>query len=258
MSLSYSKLQLYRRCPRQYEFACIKKIPRPISAGESFGSSVHNTLKKWGEREGIEKPQTDQLQIFEEQEPEKQYALSVESLQELWHQSFIVEGYESRVEADAARQKGEKLMQHFFAWWESEQRTVLAVEKGFSITIEGTKLTGRFDRIERTEDGVHVIDFKTGKPQTQEQVDADLQLSIYALATQEMLNEPCAKLTLLYLYEEELIERTTERSASQLDDAKKQILSLEGRIAEGDMHPTPSKDVCKCCPYKGICDVSAV
>ena len=51
MALSYSQLRRYRTCPRQYEFSNIKKVPWGISEGESFGSSVHNALKKWGEAE---------------------------------------------------------------------------------------------------------------------------------------------------------------------------------------------------------------
>ena len=68
MPLSYSQLNLYRRCPRQYEFACIKNLPRLITPGESFGSSVHNTLKKWGELEmSIQQAAAlNQLTMFED------------------------------------------------------------------------------------------------------------------------------------------------------------------------------------------------
>jgi len=257
--LSYSRLQLYRRCPRQFEYACVKKIPRQISAGESFGSSAHNALKKWGELEIQHAPKTeDQLTMFSETSSKEPDALALETLLEQWHQSFIIEGYESRVEADSARQRGEKLMKHFYDWWKLEPRSIAAIEKGFKVATEDTEIGGRFDRVEHTEDGVHIIDYKTGAARSQNEVDADLQLSIYALAAQEAFGKPCTKLTLLFLYEDELIERVSTRSQGQLADAKKQIHSLYENMQEQDFHPTPSKEICRHCPYKGVCDVAAI
>lgn len=260
MPLSYSQLNLFRRCPRQYEFACVKKLPRQISAGESFGSSVHNTLKQWGEREQSYKLQavSDQLAMFENSEAASSLPLTANSLLELWHTKFITEGYESKAAADFARTRGEKLMEQFFAWWQSADRTVVTIETGFTISIEDTIISGRFDRVEQLEDGLHVIDYKTGKPRSQDKVDADLQLSIYALAAEKEFQKPCLKLTLLFLDEDEVTIRETERNTSQLNDAKKQILSICEQIESKDFHPTPGKNVCKHCPYKNVCDSAAV
>ena len=262
MPLSYSQLQNYRRCPRQYEYGYIKKLPRQISSGESFGSSVHNTLKKWGEREvklkPTKSPVEEQLKLFTADTPANSEQLTEELLLELWHSSFIVEGYESRVEADMARLRGEKLMRFFYDWWHQEEHTVFCIEKGFSLELNGQKITGRFDRVEEMEGGLKIIDFKTSAIRTQEQVDADLQLSVYALACELSLGKPCKELSFLFLSEEGVTEVATERTSGHLKDAAKQILALEENIATGDFHPTPGREVCRCCPYKGICDVAAV
>ncbi|MDD5469455.1 MAG: PD-(D/E)XK nuclease family protein [Candidatus Peribacteraceae bacterium] len=261
MALSYSQLQLYRTCPKQYEFAVVKKIPRQISAGESFGSSVHNTLKKWGEKEmenGKLKMKNDQQTLFEESKSIFNFQFSILELLNLWHSSFIVEGYESRLEADFARRRGERLLTNFYEWWQREPRTVLAVEKGFKVPMNDTTISGRFDRVEQEEEGVHVIDFKTSTPKSQDEVDADLQLSIYAIASEESLGQPCTKLTMLYLNEDALVERTTARSSGQMRDAQKQILSLCEQLEEKDYHPTPSREKCRACPYRGVCSASAI
>ncbi|MBU2214100.1 PD-(D/E)XK nuclease family protein [Patescibacteria group bacterium] len=264
MPLSYSQLSTYRRCPRQYEYATIKKIPRSISEAESFGSSVHNALKKWGE---IEKRKTEngkwktaerQLGMFDGEKMDDDQLLTLDTLLSLWHQSFIVDTYSSRVEADFARKRGEQLMQEFFQWWSGEVREVVAVEKSFSLSFDGSVLKGRFDRVEAGGNHVRIIDFKTSSPRSQDEVDADLQLSIYALAVEEVFGKPCTELMFLFLSDEGVIERSTTRSESQLKDARKQIQVLEGRIEEKDFHPTPSAGVCRCCPYKGVCDVAAI
>jgi len=289
MPLSYSQLVVYRRCPRQYEYAVVKKLHRGISPEESFGSSVHNCLKRWGELEIRDSgsgsgSDNKQLGMFEEEREANSQLLTANSLIELWHQCFIVDTYKSRVEADFHRQRGEKLMNNFFEWSHlrsssfakaTEDRSsyggqgsgmweVVAVEKSFSLIFDGTKLSGRIDRIEKfriqnlREFRIRVIDYKTSQPRSQEEVDADLQLSIYALAVKELFDEPCSELSFLYISEDEVVERVTQRSKSQLADARKQILSLKGNIESKEFHPTPSAPVCKRCPFKGVCDVAAV
>jgi DNA helicase-2/ATP-dependent DNA helicase PcrA len=254
---SFSQLNTYRTCPRQYEFGYIKKISRSISAGESFGSSVHNTLSKWGKIEvqrAKSKVQRDQLTLFIEPDIVFHSPLSVFHLIELWHQSFIVQGYASKVDGDKARAKGEVLMKHFFEWWSAQPRTVLTVETGF--VVGDANARGRFDRVEQNGNESHVIDFKTGGLRTQEEVDADLQLSIYALAAEQEFGMPCTKLTLMFLHEDGITEVHTSRSDGQLAEAMQQIDTLGGGIEDEQFDPTPSLGACGRCPYKGVCDAA--
>ena len=271
MPLSYSQLSLYRTCPKQYDFACIKKIPRGISAGESFGSSVHNTLAKWGrleEQRAKSKKQNDQPQLFSEQESPNYESLVAHQLLELWHQNFIVHGYQSKVDADAARMRGEKIMQHFFDWWRKEKREILAIEKGFVLKEAKEKkeekeakefsVTGRFDRVEKAGEGLRVIDYKTSAPRTQESVDEDLQLSIYALAAEQEFSLPCTELILLFLREDGVTEMKTVRSEQQKAAALSGILEMSAQIEQKEFSAIPSENVCSRCPYRSICEDSAV
>lgn len=261
VALSYSQLQTYRTCPRQYEYAYKKKLSRQITAGESFGSSMHNTLKKWGELEmsagGKRRTKNEQLVLFLDQEPAQPLPLDPGTLISLWHSSFIVEGYGTRVEADMARLRGERIMGLFFEWWSQEKREVFCVEKGFSLPINGQTVTGRFDRVEQVAEGLKVIDFKTSEVRSQEKVDADLQLSVYALACADSFGKPCTELSFLFLTEDGVTERKTERSPGQLSDAAKQMLAIRERMEGGDFRPTPGREVCRSCPYRSVCDVAA-
>ncbi|MDA0375837.1 MAG: PD-(D/E)XK nuclease family protein [bacterium] len=261
MQLSFSQLNTYQTCPKQYEFACVKKIPRQISAGESFGSSVHNTLSKWGKLEvdrGKRKVKSNQLALFADVSEETPLSLTASTLSLLWHQSFIVQGYDSKEDADSARKKGEVLMQKFFDWWEKEQREVLVIEKGFSIEVDIDIVKGRFDRIERTNGKLIIIDYKTGGIRTQEEVDTDLQLSIYALACEEILGEKCDELVLMFLQADGITEVHTSRTEAQLNTAREIIGSISERIDDENFEPTPSESACKRCPYRGVCAASVV
>lgn len=270
MPLSFTQLASYRRCPRQYEYCYVKKIPKGISLGEAFGSAVHNTLKRWGEKE-IEngelriENESRQLEMFASQNTSPTSVLSEELLLKIWHENFPLGSFTTRVEADTARMRGEELMRMFYEWWSERSRIVVAVEKGFSVTVSKEQvassnivITGRFDRIEKTPEGLHVIDFKTSQPRTQAEVDADLQLSIYALATLEDFGELPAALSLLHITEDGILEIRTTRNENQVRDAIKQITAIHGRITEKGFRPTPAVEKCRSCPYRGICDVAAV
>jgi len=286
MAFSYSQLQTYRRCPKQYEFACVKKVSRQISLSESFGSGVHNALKRWGELEmmhqGTLSPagQTrrlpgggvSQIPLFTEEKPKPDIPLTVLTLKQFWRECFQAEGYFSRMERDSAVMQGDKAMEHFFAWWSQKSRMVMNVEQAFKLTVPFSRssdfevaaaeknvvLSGRIDRIERLPEGLHVIDFKTSSVRSQTDVDSDLQLSIYAAALTESSTEPVAKLSLLFLDETQCLEISTERNPSQIKDAMTSIKHIAERIESGDFRATPTVEKCKYCPYREICPSRAI
>jgi RecB family exonuclease len=265
--LSYSQLQTYRRCPRQYEYAAVKKVPRAVSPGESFGTSIHNTLKKWGELEiavhrGKHGRSTGQLVLLaEESAHDADPSLTLTTLLTLWRASFVAEGYASRAEQDANLHYGEQALEHFFMWWKQEERKVVGIETSFRLTIPGlpgeSTLGGRIDRVERTPKGLKIIDFKSTAPCTQHDADNDLQLSLYAVAALEKWGEEATELILLFLDEEGCTERKTMRTIGQRKDALTAVKVLAERIASGDYRPTPSTTVCRSCPYRFICGARA-
>lgn len=266
MKLSYSRISLYLNCPKQYEYACIKKIPRAISTAESFGSSVHNTLKKWGELElhvQTPKPVVVQESLFD-LEPEIQNSkfeidnleLTLETLHMFWEQSFIRSTYATKVQADAEYLRGKKVVTEFFTWWQQKERHVLTIESGFTLPIGNTIVTGRFDRIEESEQGLHIIDFKTNTPKDQQYVDEALQLSVYVLAAQILWQKPIASVSLLFTGQDEVIERKSTRGKEQLQAAIDQISRSATGIHFNEFAADPAPRKCNHCPYKNICKES--
>ena len=281
MSLSYSHLSAYRTCPRKFEYAFVKKLKQPLTPATCFGISMHSALAKWGKMEvSVQKSGSgqksvcrsqevarsqwtvgsDQSSLFtEEREATKVSKLALSALINLWNESFVIDGYESKVAADFDRKRGEVLIKKFYDWWGSEKRCVVGVEKGFRMKLshDGTVITGRFDRVEELEDRtLRIIDFKTTMPRSQEEVDLDMQLSIYTLASGEAFKKEAKELVMLYLHDEELTEVHTVRSKSELATAAKTIQLFSDRIASGDYVPTPSVKKCRSCPYRRVCDAS--
>ncbi len=112
-----------------------------------------------------------------------------------------------------------------------KEAAVVACEASLNTEVRGMKLTGQIDRIDRTPDGLEVLDYKSGKfasytPKTVESA-TDFQLEFYYLLAQqkgevtrcgyydlktgEIVNEALleSKLELLYAHLQELREATT-------------------------------------------------
>lgn len=284
MKLSYSHLASYKTCPRKYEFEFIKKLPKAITPENAFGISVHSCLSKWGKLEkavsGERGAVSNQTSLFHDDSKDAHSSeLRASKLQELWEESFVKNGYETKVASDFDRARGERLLEKFFEWWGRERRQVLAVEKGFKVgfrssdfgvrtsgspnsELRNTKsvtFTGRFDRVEELNNNtLRIIDFKTGGLKLQKDVDCDLQLSIYALAAKEAFGKEASELVMLFMADEDLTEVKTARTEGELQTAVKTIELLSERIESEDYMPTPSKEKCRFCPYRRVCDVSAV
>ncbi|HLC75652.1 MAG TPA: PD-(D/E)XK nuclease family protein [Candidatus Peribacterales bacterium] len=267
MPFSYSQLSAFRSCPRKFEYEFIKKLKAPLTPEGCFGVSMHSCLSKWGKIEQAVSEErlaiNSQTTLFEESGVQSAHCvlLSAHRLHELWRESFVIAGYDSTVAVDFDRARGERLLVKFFEWWKREGRKVVAVEKGFKMAIDhddNNVITGRFDRIEELPDStLRIIDFKTGSMRSQSEVDQDLQLSVYAIAAEQAFGKKVSELTMLFLVEEGLVEVTTTRGEGELHTAAKSISLLTERISSKDYAPTPSREKCRICPFRRICDASA-
>lgn len=59
---------------------------------------------------------------------------------------------------------------------------LIAAEKPFELQVGNLTVAGKIDRVEKSPEGLVVVDLKTGKPQTQQEVSDNRQLSLYQLS----------------------------------------------------------------------------
>jgi ATP-dependent exoDNAse (exonuclease V) beta subunit len=249
-------LALFSRCPKQYEYTFDLQYRRKISAGESFGSSIHNTLKKWGglEMKRAQQQETIQPDLFGESERKQEEKIfSKELLCTLFRESFIAEGYDTREAMTQAFERGEQALTHWFAWWKQEERTVLACEQSFRIAEGSLTLTGRFDRVEKTKNGICIIDFKTSSKRSEEELQADRQLSLYAKAATHLWKNEDIDLSLLIISEDGCREQKTKRSTEEMQQFMNESAGIQEKIVEKKFIATPSQEKCKYCPYRNVC-----
>ena len=128
---------------------------------------------------------------------------------------------------------------------------VIETERRFELQMGETKLAGRVDRIDRTgDDTVCVVDYKTGKPKSQEEADESLQLSLYALAAKEAFGKRADRLVFFNL--ENNTPVVTRRNDAQLEEAKLRVLEAAECIAAGEFGPKQGYQ-CRLCPYRNLC-----
>jgi hypothetical protein len=130
----------------------------------------------------------------------------------------------------------------------------VALERGFNINIEGVKLRGFIDRVDKLESGgLSIIDYKSNKELfTADYLADDLQLTIYQLAAESTWQMPVEKLTLYHLRSNTPCS-CPPRHREQLEAARRLVVEVAENIAAGKF-PAVENPYCPCdfpehCPY---------
>lgn len=231
--VSYSQIATYEKCPLQYKYSHVLKVPSVPSHSLSFGNTIHNTLREFHGK------------IANNQQ------VSLEDLKEIYDKHWDPIGYESIEHKTRRYASGVELLTNYIDYVKANPTQVLYLEESFNLRIEGVKFGGRIDRIDKLAGGtVEIIDYKTGKQKDQKEVDKDLQVGIYAWGAKEALNLDAEKLSLFFV--EDLVKISTTRSASQIEENKKQVVEVIKKIKSGDFSAKPGME-CKWCAYRDIC-----
>jgi putative RecB family exonuclease len=128
---------------------------------------------------------------------------------------------------------------------------VLHTEEWFDVQMEGTKVAGRIDRMDRAADGaVTIVDYKTGKARPQEDADDSLQLSIYAIAAREKWGYRVGDV--LFHNLEGNVQVVSKRTDFQLEQARERVHSVAEHVAAGNFAPKLGFH-CTFCGFRGLC-----
>jgi len=251
---SYSSFRTYRECPFRFALERIYRIPvRETKPYFTFGTIAHEVFQRFVEERRA-------AHASGEAEP------GMERLRELFAVSWTPEQFADPVVAESYRTRGAPMLEAFYGRELEREAEVIATEYWFDLPLDPgdgsapVVVSGAIDRVDRLADGsVEIVDYKTGRPRGQAEVDADEQLTIYALAARDVIVDPATGRRLgrparLALYFTEADARvSTTRSDEQLDACRGELLALARRIRGGDFAATPGPDVCRRCDYRPIC-----
>jgi superfamily I DNA/RNA helicase/RecB family exonuclease len=244
---SYSSLSTYERCPLQYAFNYVYRMPpreEPVAAF-TFGSTAHEAFEAFT-RERRER-------IARGDPPPNR-----EDLEREFRARWTPTGFGDKTTEEGYQRRVATLLDNFWAGEVSSLSEALREEEPFELTLEPDDgsapvvITGSIDRIDRlASGGIDVIDYKTGRVSSQKGVDESLQLSIYALACRDGLGLGTPERVTLY-FTESALRLSTTRSDEQLDLARADVLARVARLRAGEFAATPG-DPCRWCDYRAMC-----
>ena len=190
LQLSVSAIETYQTCPQKYLFSNVWGLRGGPHAAMTFGNVMHTTIREFlgALRKGRPLPP------FEEVET-------------IFRREWSSAGFEDRYQEECYQKDGLEQLRAFHAACVAAPPDILAQEKAFALELENNvQVTGRIDQINfaeplcralamrarwdarmRSRREVEIVDYKTGKPKTEEKARKDLQLGIYALAAREAL-----------------------------------------------------------------------
>ncbi|MGB0757247.1 MAG: ATP-dependent helicase [Patescibacteria group bacterium] len=250
---SFTQLEAYRNCPLQYKYAHVLRIPVRGKHTFSFGKTMHATLQQFFTlvREQAGSRQGDLFATAAENTPG--IKANEKDLIRLYEENWLDDWYESKKQHDEYKQKGKDSLKAFYKDWSEKRIVPEALEKGFNVKIGDYVLKGVMDRIDKHEDGIEIIDYKTGRSKSEKEVKKT-QLLIYQLAAQQAMHGEVKALTFYYLDDGKRVSFVG--SDKQLEKLQKDVVETIEKILSGNFEPTPSKFTCTYCDFNAICDYS--
>ena len=240
--LSFSQLDSYLACPRQYRYRYVTGLPTPSHHALIYGSALHAAVAAYhlSERRGS--------------------PLSEETLLDAFAEHWQSEGFLSRAHEEARFAAGQAALRRFRDdRLASRAAPPAAVEASFSVTLGGDRLRGRYDRVDEGPDGAIITDYKSGDVpdgrRARQRARESLQLALYALAHQAETGELPALVQLHFLTSNTV--GAVAPDPVRLERARARLTAAAGGIRRGEFEPTPDPMACGGCPFREICPSSA-
>jgi RecB family exonuclease len=234
LALSASDIETYRSCPLRYKFARVLRIPTEQTLHQRFGIAVHSVLERF-HSDG-----SDTL------------AQLLELLDNAWRKA----GFGDSQRENELRALAETALTRYHARLHGQDCEPVWFERSFSFRLGPHHLRGRVDRVDRVigADGgeeFELIDYKTSRAKTVEQLSDDVQLSLYALAAREAWGLESSRQAYYYVLDDLKVPVPRyERDAASVTDIVMQV--GEGILGQ-QFEPTPSQAACSICDYRIVC-----
>ncbi|MBC7544433.1 MAG: PD-(D/E)XK nuclease family protein [Candidatus Sericytochromatia bacterium] len=239
MRVSPTKLATFQRCPQQYAFQYVQRIPRAPTAAMTFGSNLHRTLQTLYEQGG---PQTE----------------TAEQVKARLQASWSGHGFASPTEEAAYKALGETIVSQFHGQYQIEEGTPLLIEKRLEAPYEDVRFFGIVDRVDLMPDAtLNVIDYKSTRYIATDvsEVNDELmqQLSLYAYMAKVHLPYPVRRLSIHYLRTNERLSFPPEAMGEGW--LERAYAAAQAMVAahETERFPAQLGDHCRWCPYTSRC-----
>jgi DNA helicase-2/ATP-dependent DNA helicase PcrA len=234
LQLSASAIECYCKCPMQYLFQNLWSIRGGPRATMTFGSVMHTTIKEFAG--GMA----------------KRGKFPFEEVMTVYDREWRSMGFPDDYQEEEYRKAGREQLEVFHRTYLDAPPDMLHQEKSFELHLDHDVIVkGRMDQVNRLgSKEVELVDYKTGKPKDAKKAKDSLQLSVYALAAEEVLELKPERLVFYNLTTNEAV--ASERDAKALAKTKQTIYEVAGQIRASEFPAKPSF-LCVYCDYKPLC-----
>ncbi|HEX3615067.1 MAG TPA: ATP-dependent DNA helicase [Solirubrobacteraceae bacterium] len=242
--LSASDIETYRACPLRYKFARVFRIPQDPTLHQRFGIAVHQVLERYhaADDQGGADGAADGAGTHG----------SLTDLLTLLETSWRRGGFGDSDEERQLHQKAVAALTRYHERAQSDQGAPVWFERQFSFKLGPHLVRGRVDRVDRLPSGEYeLIDYKTGRPKSAEQLASDVQLSLYAIAAREAWGLEANHGAYYYLLDDQKVAIAGD--AERSDWIRGVALEVAEGIKAQEFEPTPSPRACKLCDYRLVC-----
>ena len=149
--MNVTALNNYLKCPLEFYFKNLIRIPSPKNEATEFGSAVHHALEKL-----FRKMQDEKKDKFESKE---NFIADFEWYMLRHRESFTKEQFARRMEY------GQEVLSNYYDKYINNFNKIVAIERNIrNIVIKDVPLKGKLDKLEFDGKSVNVVDYKTGDP----------------------------------------------------------------------------------------------
>jgi putative RecB family exonuclease len=249
---SHSRLSSFERCPKQFHFRYVLRLPAESESVEAFlGKRVHEVLEKL------------YLVVREGRVPS--LAQVVRRFLANWDGAYDaarVRIVRSELQPAFYREIGARALRNFYRrYYPFDGEETLGVEERVTFALDAAgsyRIQGVIDRLVRSRDGaIEIHDYKTSqRVPPQRALDADRQLALYQLGLAARLEgAPEVRLVWHYIAVDQV--RVSRRSAEQLEALRERTIGLIDCIqGEERFEPRPGP-LCSWCEYRDRCPIFA-
>jgi DNA helicase-2/ATP-dependent DNA helicase PcrA len=147
--MNVTALNNYLKCPLEFYYKNLVRIPSPKNEATEFGSAVHFALQRLFEKM--------KAHVAEQFPPKEELLQDFTWYMYRHRESFIKEAFARRMEY------GLEVLSNYYDKYISQWIRIVAVERNIrNVIVRGVPIKGKLDKLEFLGNEVNVVDYKTG------------------------------------------------------------------------------------------------
>ena len=237
---SPSAVNLFLQCSLKYWFEKVARWESQPSEALVSGNIVHGVLED----------------LFLKPAGERTRDVARESY--MLHQERKMQGLEGVIDLRAVRERSGQAIDSYFALENPDDVTIATdgIERSISGQAADVPLEGRIDRLEQSETGLRIVDYKTGTPKPPYMASNWRQQMLYAAVSDQAIDDgEVTEVALFYLGEEPrlLIRPVTNFATANVSDALHQVNEARERYQAESQWEANTGPLCRSCAFQIVC-----